>query len=206
MRAPFPSRLSGNKRSRETGKPQSANTLSGRHEYRRIGNRLAPGIWRQLAAYFRPLRRRFLWISLPPCQILGKILARRPARNLELTSPVGIRPSISYHPPENSTLLLSPSDICVPRFHRNCEDWIWIRNPIFTRGKEVERARPPFRGGMPAKNVGSTSRESVYFYFRDSCKGDGDSGLFKLHLPSVLRFSFCFGKPARSGECGIPYR
>lgn len=48
----------GIKRSHETGKPQSANTPWGRHEYRRIGNRLALGIRRQppgLPVFFRYL-------------------------------------------------------------------------------------------------------------------------------------------------------
>lgn len=63
--SPPPSYLSdvltgGIKRSHETGKPQSANTPWGRHEYRRIGNRLALGIRRQLAATGLPVFFRYL--------------------------------------------------------------------------------------------------------------------------------------------------
>lgn len=71
----------GIKRSHETGKPQSANTPWGRHEYRRIGNRLALGIRRQLAATVY----QFSSDIYPPAWNPAEILARRPARNPELT-------------------------------------------------------------------------------------------------------------------------
>lgn len=102
----------GIKRSHETGKPQSANTPWGRHEYRRIGNRLAIGIQRQppgLPVFFRYLSPLSVWNPT-------EILARRPARNPELTfSSLFLYPSLDIlftaEPP--------PTPLLGPRYLRS---------------------------------------------------------------------------------------